>query len=76
MQDLASRSDRYPCIPAGLHTARHPGTYEGSIGTEFVDELAVMVETFRPLELREAGGACEDPDYAWSWSQNGVKDDP
>ena len=27
-----------------------------------------MVDTFRPLELGEAGLACEDPGYAWTWS--------
>jgi homogentisate 1,2-dioxygenase len=27
-----------------------------------------MVDTFRPLELGEAGLAVEDPDYAWSWA--------
>ena len=27
-----------------------------------------MVDTFRPLELGEAGQACEDPAYAWTWA--------
>jgi homogentisate 1,2-dioxygenase len=27
-----------------------------------------MVDTFRPLEMGEAGLACEDPAYAWSWA--------
>jgi homogentisate 1,2-dioxygenase len=27
-----------------------------------------MVDTFRPLGLGEGALACEDPDYAWSWS--------
>ena len=31
-------------------------------------ELAVMVDTFRPLELGEAGLAVEDPAYAWTWA--------
>ena len=61
--------------PGGIAHGAHPGAYEGSIGAEFTDELAVMVDTFRPLELGEGGSACEDPDYAWSWSQNGVKHD-
>ncbi|HWB35043.1 MAG TPA: homogentisate 1,2-dioxygenase, partial [Rugosimonospora sp.] len=39
-----------------------------SIGVEYFDELAVMVDTFRPLELGEGGRACEDPAYAWTWS--------
>ena len=27
-----------------------------------------MVDTFRPLELGEAGRAADDGRYAWSWS--------
>jgi len=30
-------------------------------------KLAVMVDTFRRLELGAAAAACEDPDYAWTW---------
>ena len=36
-----------------------------------IDELAVMVDTFRPLELGEAGTAADDGRYAWSWSGRG-----
>jgi len=35
------------------------------------DELAVMVDTFRPLELGEGGQATDDGIYAWSWSGRG-----
>jgi homogentisate 1,2-dioxygenase len=44
---------------------------ERSLGAEAFDELAVMVDTFRPLELGEGGRASEDPAYAWSWSGRG-----
>ena len=59
-----------------LHTRGHshgpqPGAVERSLGVEFFDELAVMVDTFRPLELAEGGLASEDPGYAWSWSGGG-----
>ena len=37
--------------PAGIPHGPHPGTVEASIGKEKTDELAVMVDTFRPLEL-------------------------
>ena len=47
-----------------------PGAYEKSIGVEYFDELAVMVDTFRPLDLGEGGVAADDPSYAWSWSKN------
>jgi homogentisate 1,2-dioxygenase len=54
--------------PAGHTHGPQPGAYEGSIGVERVDELAVMVDTFRPLGLGAAGAGCEDANYAWSWS--------
>jgi homogentisate 1,2-dioxygenase len=43
------------------------GNYEARKGSG-IDELAVMVDTFRPLALALAGLACEDPGYAWTWS--------
>ncbi|GAA1563785.1 homogentisate 1,2-dioxygenase [Dactylosporangium maewongense] len=54
--------------PGGHSHGPQPGAYERSIGVEFFDELAVMVDTFRPLGLGEASRACEDPGYAWTWS--------
>jgi homogentisate 1,2-dioxygenase len=59
--------------PGGHAHGPQPGAYEGSIGAEFFDELAVMVDTFRPLELGEAGLAVDDGRYAWSWA--GGKDE-
>ena len=38
---------------------------------EYFDETAVMVDTFAPLELGEAGLAAEDPAYAWTWAGRG-----
>jgi len=60
--------------PGGHAHGPQPGAYEGSIGAESFDELAVMVDTFRPLELGEAGRAVDDGKYAWSWV--GAKNDP
>jgi homogentisate 1,2-dioxygenase len=54
--------------PGGHTHGPQPGAVERSLGAEFFDELAVMVDTFRPLELGAAGLECEDPSYAWSWS--------
>lgn len=54
--------------PSGYPHGPQPGAYERSIGVEFFDELAVMVDTFRPLGLGEAGQATEDPAYAWTWA--------
>ncbi|MGV9676315.1 homogentisate 1,2-dioxygenase domain-containing protein [Nocardia sp. NPDC003482] len=57
--------------PGGYAHGPQPAAYEGSIGAEFFDELAVMVDTFRPLGLGEGALACEDPGYAWTWSGRG-----
>jgi homogentisate 1,2-dioxygenase len=57
--------------PGGHPHGPQPGAAEASIGAEFFDELAVMVDTFRPLELGEGGTACEDPRYAWTWAGRG-----
>ncbi|GAB3499990.1 cupin domain-containing protein [Nocardiopsis coralliicola] len=57
--------------PGGHAHGPQPGAYERSIGVQEVDELAVMVDTFRPLELGEAGTAADDGAYAWSWSGRG-----
>jgi homogentisate 1,2-dioxygenase len=53
--------------PNGIPHGPHPGTYEGSIGKEKTDELAVMVDTFRPLKVAKAAAVMEDPGYAYSW---------
>ncbi|MGJ9412950.1 homogentisate 1,2-dioxygenase [Aeromicrobium sp. CF4.19] len=57
--------------PGGHSHGPQPGAIERSLGAEFFDELAVMVDTFRPLELGEGGLACDDGRYAWSWSGRG-----
>jgi len=55
--------------PAGFTHGPQPGSVEASIGSPSTDELAVMVDTFRPLEIGAAARAISDPGYAWSWSQ-------
>jgi len=55
--------------PGGHPHGPQPGAYERSIGAEFFDELAVMVDTFRPLELGEAARATDDGVYAYTWSR-------
>ncbi len=57
--------------PGGHSHGPQPGAYERSIGVEYFDELAVMIDTFRPLELGEGALACEDDGYAWSWAGRG-----
>ena len=53
--------------PNGIPHGPHPGTYEGSIGKKETRELAVMVDTFRPLMLTKEALALEDESYAYSW---------
>jgi homogentisate 1,2-dioxygenase len=57
--------------PGGYAHGPQPAAVEASLGAEFFDELAVMVDTFRPLELGEGGLAAEDPAYAWTWAGRG-----
>jgi homogentisate 1,2-dioxygenase len=55
--------------PGGHSHGPQPGAVEHSLGTDYLDELAVMVDTFRPLELGEAGRAADDGKYAWTWAR-------
>jgi homogentisate 1,2-dioxygenase len=53
--------------PNGIPHGPHPGTYEGSIGKQRTEELAVMVDTFRPLRMTKQARELEDDSYVWSW---------
>lgn len=55
--------------PSGIPHGPHPGMYEGSIGKESTNELAVMIDTFRPLRLVQAAAQFEDKDYPYSWRE-------
>lgn len=53
--------------PAGLPHGPHPGAYEASIGQTRTDELAVMLDTYKPLSATAAALAIEDPAYNTSF---------
>ena len=53
--------------PDGLPHGPHPGRAEASIGQTRTDELAVMVDTFRPLRVSAAALEVEDGNYYRSW---------
>ncbi len=53
--------------PAGIPHGPHPGTYEGSIGKTETRELAVMIDTFRPLQLTKDALTIDDGKYFTSW---------
>jgi homogentisate 1,2-dioxygenase len=53
--------------PSGLPHGPQPGAVEASLGAKRTEELAVMVDTFRPLRLTKAALGLEDSQYAYSW---------
>ncbi len=53
--------------PAGITHGPQPGAIERSIGAKETKELAVMIDTFRPLMLTEDAIKIEDPEYHLSW---------
>ncbi|MTI88584.1 MAG: homogentisate 1,2-dioxygenase [Balneolaceae bacterium] len=53
--------------PAGIPHGPHPGAYERSIGKEKTEELAVMVDTFKPLMVTENALNIDDGEYYESW---------
>ena len=53
--------------PGGIPHGPHPGTYEGSIGKKETLEWAVMIDTFRPLQLTTQAVAIQDNNYPFSW---------
>jgi len=53
--------------PAGLPHGPHPGAYERSIGKKETEELAVMVDTFKPLKATKQALDLQIKDYYKSW---------
>lgn len=60
--------------PAGFTHGPQPGAVEAAVaglarGKTATDETAVMIDTFRPLNLGPSARRAEDPEYAWSWAR-------
>jgi homogentisate 1,2-dioxygenase len=53
--------------PSGIPHGPHPGAYERSIGHTETEELAVMIDTFRPLQITEEAMKIDDGTYYQSW---------
>lgn len=53
--------------PQGVTHGPHPGTYERSIGHKRTDELAVMMDCYKPLRLTTVADALEDKGYHLTW---------
>jgi homogentisate 1,2-dioxygenase len=69
--DFMSRNDiaqgHITLHPGGIPHGPHPGAMERSLGKTRTDELAVMVDTFRPLMLTEEALKLDDGRYYQSW---------
>lgn len=53
--------------PGGIPHGPAPGAYERSIGQKVTQELAVMIDTFKPLMLTEDALKIDDGKYYKSW---------
>lgn len=53
--------------PMGLPHGPQPGKYEDSIGKEKTEELAVMIDTFKPLHVASSLSQIDDKEYHKSW---------
>jgi len=69
--DFMSRNDieagHISLHPAGIPHGPHPGAVERSIGKKVTEELAVMVDTFKPLMVTEEAMKIADEKYYQSW---------
>ena len=69
--DFMSRNDiekgHITLHPAGIPHGPHPGAYERSIGKTETHELAVMIDTFKPLMVTENALKIDDGKYYKSW---------
>ena len=56
--------------PMGLPHGPQPGKIEESLGAKETNELAVMIDTFKPLNMTEAALNVDDEDYPYSWIES------
>ncbi len=56
--------------PGGIPHGPHPGAYERSIGKTSTEELAVMIDTFKPLQITENAMRIDDGKYFKSWLED------
>jgi homogentisate 1,2-dioxygenase len=55
--------------PPGFVHGPQPGSRERSVDAVRTEEVAVMIDVFRPLQLSDAAIAVSDPEYPFSWSR-------
>jgi homogentisate 1,2-dioxygenase len=63
------KKGQFTLHPIGIPHGPHPGTVERSLGTRETKELAVMIDTFKPLKITRNAIEVEDPDYYRSWME-------
>lgn len=71
---MSRRGIEYASItlhPDGMPHGPQPGRTEASIGQKETNELAVMIDTFRPLHVSKSALDAEDRDYYLSWLDKG-----
>ncbi|MFT7625091.1 MAG: homogentisate 1,2-dioxygenase, partial [Myxococcota bacterium] len=71
--DFFSRSGIRPGMvtfhPQGIHHGPQPAAVQRSADLDRTEEVAVMIDTERPLEPTDPARAAEWTDYWKSWSQ-------
>lgn len=71
--DFMSRNDveigMITLHPGGIVHGPQPGATERSIGKTETNELAVMIDTFRPLQITKDALSIEDDTYKYSWME-------
>lgn len=55
--------------PAGFVHGPQPGSYEASVDQDRTEEVAVMIDTFAPLQVTDTARAVSAPEYPWSWAR-------
>ena len=55
--------------PGGFVHGPQPGSVEAAVDKDRTEEVAVMIDTFRPLALGRAALAVGDDAYPWSWAR-------
>ena len=58
--------------PMGLPHGPQPGKIEESIGSKETNELAVMIDTFKRLNITEDVNDIDDANYPFSWIKNEI----
>ncbi len=71
--DFMSRNDIEPgditLHPGGIPHGPHPGAIERSIGQKDTQELAVMIDPFKPVQITEAAMEIAREEYYLSWDE-------